>query len=154
MKKLGKIIGVIVLVLVLIQLIPVDRANKPVEAKDNFVEVKQTPEKIKVLLKNACYDCHSNETNYPNYAYVAPISWSVKQHINEGRTHLNFSEWMKFSKEARLSMLKNTVASLDNKTMPIQGYIVYHKEANLSDAERTLLSEFFKQILEEETKQN
>lgn len=154
MKKLGKIIGVILLVLVLIQFIPLDRTNKHVDAKDNFVVVMQTPEKISALLKNACYDCHSNETIYPNYAYVAPISWSVKQHINEGRAHLNFSEWMKFSKEARLSMLKNTIASLDNKSMPIQGYIVYHKEANISDAERTLLSNYFKQILEEETKKN
>ncbi len=149
MKKFGKILGYVLLGLVLIQFIPIDRTNKPIKSSENFVNVYQTPDKIGNLLKNACYDCHSNETKYPDYAYIAPISWSIKQHINEGREHLNLSEWMKYNKEARLTMLRNTIASLENKTMPVPGYIVYHKTANLSDAERTLLANYFKAILEE-----
>ena len=75
MKKV--LIGIVVF-LVLIQLIPIDRTNKPVDPKQNFVEVLKTPKEVTEMLKNACYDCHSNEVKYPSYAYIAPISWSIK----------------------------------------------------------------------------
>lgn len=93
MKKIFKIALWAILGLLLIQLIPIDRTNPPVNEKDNFVKVENTPKEVEVLLKKACYDCHSNETKYPSYAYIAPISWSIKHHINEGRKHLNFSVW-------------------------------------------------------------
>ncbi|RZJ37154.1 MAG: cytochrome C, partial [Chryseobacterium sp.] len=77
MRQLKKIIFWIAAVFVGIQLIPVDRTNKAVNAKDNFIDIYKTPQHITVILKNACYDCHSNETKYPDYAYIAPISWTV-----------------------------------------------------------------------------
>lgn len=95
-----------------IQFIPVDRENKPIDSKNNFVDIYKTPQNIKVILKNACYDCHSNETIYPNYAYVAPISWTIKDHINEGREHLNFSEWGIYNKELKENAIEKTVSSL------------------------------------------
>ncbi len=130
----------------LIQFIPVDRENKPVDHAANFTDIHKTPEKIGSLLKSACYDCHSNETVYPKYAYIAPVSWSVKSHINEGREHLNFSVWATYNKDLKANMLKNSIQSLQNKTMPMPGYIVYHDEANLSEAERTLLINYFEEI--------
>ncbi|PKF73000.1 heme-binding domain-containing protein [Chryseobacterium sp. PMSZPI] len=151
MKKAKKIIFWILVGFALIQFIPIDRVNKPVDHAVNFVDAKKTPEKVKSLIKNACYDCHSNETVYPKYAFIAPVSWSVKSHVNEGRAHLNFSIWGTYNKELKENMLDRSMEALKHKTMPLPGYIVYHKEANLSQAERTLLIQYFDEMLKSKT---
>ncbi len=135
----------------LIQFFPVDRVNKPVDSAINFVDSRKSPEKVRTLLKNACYDCHSNETVYPKYAFIAPISWSVKSHVNEGREHLNFSTWGTYNKDLKENMLTKSIQTIQNKTMPMPGYIVYHKEANLSEAERALLIQYFEEMLKTKT---
>ncbi|UWX60157.1 heme-binding domain-containing protein [Chryseobacterium oranimense] len=151
MKTLKKVVFWTLVAFAIIQFIPIDRVNQPVDRAVNFVDTKKTPEKIKGLIKGACYDCHSNETVYPKYAYFAPVSWSVKSHINEGREHLNFSVWGSYNKELKESMLSKSVQTIQNKIMPMPGYIVYHKEANLSDAERTLLVQYFEEMLKSKT---
>src|SRR5690606_38573538 len=93
MKIFKKISFWSLIAIAVIQFIPIDRVNKPVDAKVNFVNVFNTPPAVRKILIKACYDCHSNETVYPDYAYVAPVSWSIKNHISEGREHLNLSEW-------------------------------------------------------------
>jgi hypothetical protein len=75
----------------------------------------------------------------------------VKSHINEGREHLNFSIWDTYNKDLKQSMLSKSIQTIQNKTMPMPGYIVYHKEANLSDAERALLIQYFDQMLKSKT---
>lgn len=150
MKNFIKIVFWILVGFAMIQFIPVDKTNKPVNKSQNFTDVKKTPPKIAELLKNACYDCHSNETVYPKYAYIAPFSWSVKSHINEGREHLNFSVWETYNKDLKKSMLTKSVQTLENKTMPMPAYIIYHKEANLSEAEKTLLTRYFEEIIKSE----
>lgn len=139
------------MVFALIQFFPVDRVNKPVDSAVNFADARKTPENIRMLLKNACYDCHSNETVYPKYAFIAPISWSVKSHVNEGREHLNFSTWGTYNKDLKENMLTKSIQTIQNKTMPMPGYIVYHKEANLSEAERALLTRYFEEMLKTKT---
>ncbi len=142
-----KIIFWTAVVFLAIQFIPVDRENKAVVKQDNFVDIHKTPDHIKTILKNACYDCHSNETVYPDYAYVAPISWSIKNHISEGREHLNFSEWGNYNQDLKKSMLQNSLHSVKDYSMPSAGYIAQHPEANLTAAERTLLANYFENIL-------
>ncbi|AZA78347.1 cytochrome C [Chryseobacterium sp. G0186] len=150
--KTAKKIGFWVLVaFALIQFIPIDTVNQPVDAKVNFVVANKVPQKVSTLLKNACYDCHSNETVYPKYAFIAPISWSVKSHVNDGRAHLNFSIWGTYNKELKENMLDRSMEALKHKTMPLPGYIVYHKEANLSEAERSLLIQYFDEMLKTKT---
>jgi hypothetical protein len=136
--------------IVLIQFIPVDRTNKAVDKKADFVNVLQTPENIQEVLKKACYDCHSDQTIYPKYAYIAPISWPIKNHVNEGRKHLNFSEWGIFNKDLKKNMLENSVKSVEDYSMPMTGYIAQHPEANLTKAERVLLMNYFEEILKTE----
>jgi len=151
MKTAKKIIFWILVGFALIQFFPIDRTNQPVDAAKNFVSAKKTPEKIATLLKNACYDCHSNETVYPKYAYIAPVSWSVKSHINEGREHINFSIWETYNKDLKQNMLSKSIQTIQSKAMPMPGYIVYHKEANLSEAERALLIQYFEDMLKAKT---
>ncbi|ROH97032.1 MULTISPECIES: heme-binding domain-containing protein [Chryseobacterium] len=151
MKTAKKIIFWTLVAFALIQFFPIDRTNQPVDTKVNFVDARKSPEKIRTLLKNACYDCHSNETVYPKYAFIAPVSWSVKSHVNEGREHLNFSVWGTYNKDLKENMLTKSVQTIQNKTMPMPGYIVYHKEANLSEAERALLIQYFEEMLKTKT---
>lgn len=151
MKMAKKIVFWTLVAFALIQFFPVDRVNKPVDSGVNFVDTRKSPEKIRTLLKNACYDCHSNETVYPKYAFIAPVSWSVKSHVNEGREHLNFSVWGTYNKDLKENMLTKSVQTIQNKTMPMPGYIVYHKEANLSEAERALLIQYFEEMLKTKT---
>lgn len=147
MKTLSKIIYWGLVVLALIQFIPIDRTNKPVDRRQNFADVMKTPPHVQKLLKQACYDCHSNETVYPNYAFVAPISWSVKHHVNEGREHLNFSEWTTFNPDLKRNMLESTIADLKQNRMPLPGYVAQHSEAHLSEAETKLLVDYFEGVL-------
>ncbi len=151
MKIAKKIIFWTLVAFALIQFFPIDRTNQPVDTKVNFVDARKSPEKIRTLLKNACYDCHSNETVYPKYAFIAPVSWSVKSHVNEGREHLNFSAWQTYNKDLKENMLTKSIQTIKNKTMPMPGYIVYHKEANLSEAERALLIQYFQEMLKSKT---
>ncbi|WP_317038767.1 heme-binding domain-containing protein [Chryseobacterium sp. Leaf180] len=135
------------LAFVLIQFIPVDKTNLPVDEKVNFVMVEKTPSKIVSMLKSSCYDCHSNETRYPKYASVAPVSWSIKSHVEEGRDHMNFSVWKNYNNDLKKSMLEKSIQTIENRSMPLPGYIVYHNEANLSTAERKVLSKYFGEVL-------
>lgn len=151
MQKFKKIVFWFLVGFAIIQFIPIDKANRPVDRRKNFIDVKKTPPKISELIKNACYDCHSDETVYPKYAYIAPFSWSVKSHVNEGREHLNFSVWETYNDDLKRSMLTKSIQTIENKVMPMPAYIIYHKEANLTDAERALLIKYFEEILKSKT---
>lgn len=129
-----------------IQLIPVNRENKPIEKRNNFVDIYKTPQNVRVILKNACYDCHSNETIYPGYSYVAPISWTIKDHINDGREHLNFSEWGTYNKDLKQNAVEKTISTVKNLEMPLPSYINYHPKANLTTNQRKELADYFSQL--------
>lgn len=147
MKTFKTILYWFLIAIAVIQFIPIDRTNKPVKKSENFVDVVNTPPKIRELLRNACYDCHSNETVYPDYAFVAPISWSIKHHINDGREHLNFSEWATFNSDLKENMLANAMDAVEDKTMPMTAYIPYHPKANLNNAQRKVLMSYFEGVL-------
>src|SRR2546423_15539812 len=101
-------------VCLLIQLIPVSRSNPPI-TKDIAA-----PPRIESILRRGCYDCHSNQTRWPWYAYVAPVSWLAIRDVDSGRKHLNFSTWDKYSDdpETVISKLKNIDKLSRNGTMP------------------------------------
>lgn len=130
MKKWLKRLGIaIVIILVGIQLIPVNRTNPPVTR-----EVKWNTPATRVLAQRACYDCHSNETTWPWYGYVAPVSLFLANHVTEGRGRLNFSEWDKPNTE-----LDDVVESINKNEMPFWDFLLMHPEAKLTDAEKATL---------------
>ncbi|MFY1047911.1 heme-binding domain-containing protein [Chryseobacterium sp. GP-SGM7] len=151
MQKFKKIVFWCLVGFAIIQFIPIDKVNKPVDKTKNFVDVKNTPRKVSDLIKNACYDCHSDETVYPKYAYIAPFSWSVKSHVNDGRKHLNFSIWETYNKDLKQSMLKNSIQTIQSKVMPMPAYIIYHDQANLTIDDRNVLIKYFEEVLNSKT---
>ena len=94
------------------------------------------------VLDRACRDCHSNETRWPWYSNVAPVSWFVVDHVNHGRRHLNFSDWAQYPGETAERLLENTCAFARKETMPLPSYLRVHREARLSDADVATLCDW------------
>ncbi|RMH15864.1 MAG: heme-binding protein [Gammaproteobacteria bacterium] len=128
-------------VFVLIQLIPVDRTNPPVTA-----EIKAPP-KIMAILKTSCYDCHSNQTKWPFYSYIAPISWFVAHDVHEGREKLNFSEWGKYTKKKQRKRLQDALEEVEAGDMPIGIYLLAHPKAEVSPQQVKLIKQWVNQSL-------
>jgi hypothetical protein len=115
------------------QLVPIDRTNPPVE------EDIPAPSEVKAILKRACYDCHSNETVWPWYSRVAPVSWLVAWDVQEGREELNFSTWNRYSAKQRVKKIKESWEEIEEGEMPPWFYVPLHPEARLANQERDRL---------------
>ena len=100
-KTLKRILIVLLIVFVLIQFFRIDKSHPKIRKYQDFISITKPPAEIENLLRNACYDCHSYETEYPWYAEVAPVSWWLDHHVEEGREHLNFSTWGKYKNYPR-----------------------------------------------------
>jgi hypothetical protein len=124
-------------VLLLMQAIQIDKTNPVI---DKSLEI-QAPKKVKVLLKNACYDCHSNETVWPWYSSIAPGSWIIEGHVVDGRKALDFSTWANYTKEEKKKKLKEIYRTV-YAVMPLASYTWIHKEANLTKEQRELIREW------------
>lgn len=139
-KKIG--LGFIVL-LVLIQLIRVDTTNPDVDGVNDYSIVTNAPDEISDLLKNSCYDCHSNETRHPWYSNIAPVSWMLKNHIDEGREHVNFSEWGNYSFKKKMALQEECMEELEKDKMPLKSYTMIHSNAELSANDKAVLIKWF-----------
>ncbi len=126
--------------LLAIQFIQPDIRNPPVVAAMDIQQVANPPADVKAVLKAACYDCHSNETRYPWYSRVAPVSWWVANHVDEGREALNFSTFGALSPGDRSEILEEAGEKVTEGEMPLASYTWMHPEARLSAAQRNLLS--------------
>lgn len=125
--------GIIVLVLLAIQFVPVSRTNPP--AGDGpLVDAE-----VGGLLRNACYGCHSYETRWPWYSRIAPVSWLIAGHVNEGRAHLNFSRWPALDFDLEDELLRQIAAEVKSGRMPPASYKLLHPEARLDASQQDLL---------------
>lgn len=97
------------------------------------------PEEVHGILEKSCYNCHSNNTDYPWYAYIQPLHWYLNDHIQKGKAELNFNEFDSYSSRRKLNKLRAIESSLEEGTMPLPSYSLIHRKAMLSDAEKTLL---------------
>ncbi len=144
--KRKHIIPILAVIFVLIQFIRIDKTNPPIDPKLDFVATVNPPQVLKTKIIDACYDCHSNDSKYPWYTNIAPVSWWIKGHINGGRKHLNFSTWNQYSKDKQKHKLEESVEMLENKWMPLGSYTWLHPEAKMTDTEREDMISFFKKM--------
>ena len=117
-----------------IQLIPVEHSNPPVES-DLFA----TPE-VKAVLKRSCYACHSNETPWPWYGHVAPISWLFNEEVLEGRSEMNFSTWKKYRLGERSDYFEDMIEQVKSKEKPPWYFRLIDPSIQLSTREIEMLS--------------
>ena len=124
--------------LLVIQLVPYGRhhTNPPV-----VQEPAWDAPATRTLVQAACFDCHSNETRWPAYAQVAPVSWLVQRDVNEGRAHLNFSEWQRTQRHAG-----DAAEEVRSGDMPQTYYTWLHAPARLSAADRERLASTFEKM--------
>ena len=144
--KLKKILYALIAILILIQFIPTDRS---VEAKDPALHLFNTtdvPEEVQILLKNSCADCHSDNTAYPWYAKIQPVSKWIQGHIDHGRKKMNFAAWGSYSDKRKNRKIEECMEELKDRTMPLKSYTFLHPKAKLSDDEINLLLGFFQSL--------
>ena len=136
----------ILVLLVLIQFIRIDKSTKPVNAATDFIAMTSANAEVEQLLKVACYDCHSSQPTFPWYTNIAPVSWWIKHHIDEGSHHLNFSDWGTYTEKRKHHKLEECIEMVEEDEMPMDSYTWMHKEAKLTDAQKLQLVEFFKAV--------
>lgn len=137
MKKSKKLIGIVALVIVVaIQFWPVDRTNPPVSSDI------QAPAQVKELFKSACYDCHSNETKWPWYGYIAPVSWLLAEDIEHARSHFNFSEWETIPADRRDRITHGIWEEVKDGEMPLPMYRLMHPDARLSEDQKNIIRDW------------
>lgn len=139
MSLLKKILIALFIVFVAIQFIqPAHNKSNRILATDISGVVK-IPDSVQTLLKNACYDCHSNNTNYPWYSNIQPMGWLLARHIKNGKMDLNFSEFGVYSIRRQQSKLKSIGSQITDGEMPLSSYKWMHPKARLSAGEKTLI---------------
>jgi len=126
----SSILVLVVLGLVGIQFVPVDRSNPPVTGEVS------AGDQVMIVLRSSCYDCHSNETRWPWYSQVAPVSWRVAEHVREAREKLNFSEWQGLPVADREKALERIWEEIEKGAMPLSDYLRMHPEAALTEPQR------------------
>ena len=135
MKAVKIIAWIALIAFVVIQFFPVDYNQSETVPDTDFMLVNDVPSDIQNKLQVSCYDCHSNNTQYPWYSKVQPIAWFLEGHIKEGKAELNFNEWDSLSSRRKASKLRSIVKQIENGEMPLASYTLIHKEATFSEEE-------------------
>jgi len=119
--------------LIVIQFIPVDRTNPGAISEIN------APDDLKAIFRNSCYDCHSHETVWPWYSYIAPASWLLVSDVNEGREHLNFSKWNTLDRSKQTKLREEIWEEIREEKMPLWQYRILHPGSKLSQEQKNLI---------------
>jgi Haem-binding domain len=132
-KNILKIIAIAVFIgFVAIQFIRPEKINPEIEQKNTLNASTNVPENVRLIFKRSCNDCHSHETVFPFYSNIAPISWKVVEHINDGRKHLNFSIWNTYEANKKKRKLEEICEEMQSGEMPMSEYTLIHRDAILS----------------------
>ena len=139
MSLTQKLLLAIGIAFIAIQFIPPVHNKSGQVLVTDISKIVSITDSVPIVLKNACYDCHSNNTNYPWYSNIQPMGWIMAKHIKQGKEALNFSEFGSYSPRRQLSKLNGIVNSIKDDIMPLSSYKWMHKNAQLSTNEKTLI---------------
>ena len=138
-KKTLLAIGIIFIAIQFIQ--PASNKSSLVLVTD-ISKIVSISDSVQNILKNACYDCHSNNTNYPWYSNIQPMSWIMANHITQGKEELNFSEFGTYSKRKQANKLRSMGMSIQDGSMPLSSYMIMHTDAKLSIEDKKLITDW------------
>jgi len=141
-KRIG--LGLVAVLLVL-QFFRPDRNEAPVDPQQDLLSVASPADQVASLIRNACYDCHSNQTNYPWYSNVSPVSWYLNQHISKGKEEVNFSVYGSLGKAEKIRFLDEFYEVIEGGDMPLRSYALIHREARFSKEETDALCSWSEQ---------
>ena len=139
--KTGKIILlVLAVVLIAIQFVPSGMPENKPEDEKSIVHSSLINDDILNQLRKSCFDCHSNQTVFPWYSKLAPSSWFLADHISEGKSHLNFSDWADYSNSKKIELLGEIADEVESGKMPLRSYLLIHRDAKLNSEEISALA--------------
>jgi len=145
MKIIKKIAVVLLLVLIAIQFYRPAKNTAQGDHTVTFITETNPPEDVKLILKNTCYDCHSNNTRYPWYNNIAPVSYWLADHVKHAKEELNFSAWENYSSKKKSHKLEEVVEVIEDSAMPLKEYTWTHGEAKLTGAQKQAIIKWAKQ---------
>lgn len=134
-----KILLVLLVALIVIQFIRPEKNISEVPSENDIRVHYAVPSNVLAILKRACNDCHSNNTNYPWYANIQPVGWWLNDHIEEGKEELNFSEFATYSPKKAAHKLEEVAELVEENEMPLESYTYIHKDAVLTANEKEIL---------------
>lgn len=143
---IGWLAVLVVAIVLVIQVIPVERNVSTVPAGQSFERTEKVPANVAAILKVSCYDCHSNNTRYPWYSELQPGAYFMAQHIKEGKEELNLDEFNDYSKRRKKAKIKSIISQIEKEEMPLKSYRMMHGNARLSADEKKELLDFFNTI--------
>jgi hypothetical protein len=132
MRLFKRIVLALVVIFVLMQLYRPARTNPPVDQTKTMEKAMPIPPNVEAILSRSCNDCHSSKTVWPWYSNIAPVSWMLVDHVDEGRAELNFSDWATFSQKKKRHKLEAICEQVNKKEMPLPSYLWMHHDAPLS----------------------
>jgi hypothetical protein len=148
MKAPRKIALLIVMILVVIQFIQPNKNisdEGPITSND-ISKVHAVPADVHDILVKKCYDCHSTTTHYPWYFNIQPIGWWLAAHVHDGKEHLNFSAFKEYSDKHAKHKLEDIGEVLDDGSMPLRAYTMFHKDSEITSRDKELISAWLKSI--------
>ncbi len=128
--------------LVVAQFIPVDRSNPRAPESQSIYAKEKVPPPVRAVFANSCANCHSNETAWPWYSHVAPVSWMIASDVHQARSKMNFSEWGEYPANKREDRLEEICEQVTNGDMPDSKYLLMHRGARLTSAERNAVCQW------------
>src|SRR5690242_5828048 len=141
-KALPVVLGLAVAVLLVLQLVQPERTNPPSDPRASFEAIAKPPHQVSASLRRACGDCHSNQTNWPWYSRVSPVSWFIAGDVREGRAHLNLSAWNQAREEQEAPEIGELCAQVKARKMPPRSYTWLHPATRLSASELAAICAF------------
>jgi len=139
MRILRRIAFTIIGIFVVLQFIRPGRNTMDTPSPHDINTRFAVPPEIQTVLRSSCYDCHSNNTRYPWYAEVQPVGWFLSDDIQNGKKHLNFSEFGRYTVRQQFIRLSDIIEQIDEEKMPLPAYLMIHTDARLSSAQKDLV---------------
>ncbi len=144
MKIVKKILVTLLIVFVLIQFYRLEKNNTDYRELTAFVDDTKPSEEVKAILEKHCYDCHSNKTNYPWYSEIAPVSFWIGHHVEEGNEHFNLSKWDNYKTKKRDHKLDELIEEIEEGKMPLNSYTWLH--GSITEEEKESLITWAKEV--------
>ena len=142
MKLFKKILFALLILFIAIQFFrPARNLNAAVLPVD-ITQTVHVPDSVMTILKNSCYDCHSNNTRYPWYANVQPVAWWLNSHVKDGKHELNFSEFGNYTLRRQQNKFKGINNEVKSGDMPLSSYTLIHTTAKLNAAEKKMIADW------------
>lgn len=135
MKIIKKILFLLLIILVIAQIFGPEKNQGEIASLDAFISETHPSEDVKMILKETCFDCHSDVTRYPWYNTITPVNYWLNGHVEHGKEELNFSKWSSYSLKRKDHKLEEVIEKVEKKEMPLPSYTWTHNEAKLTDAQ-------------------